>query len=435
MDANGRWSLAATRHFYKSQGPVEGEPRISRIEYRWYYSGTPASPTHSIETVSSDNPVLLEELAPMEDFVEGRTYQLVLTPYDGLGRPGISFTHSALYQPVSINAPTVSSPSAAGITYSSATLGGSVTDDGGATITECGIVFAPFSLNSNPLMGGPAVTKVETTGALGAFVVNAGGLTNGTFYAFKAYAVNSEGVAYSSTGTFITDTNITLGLNDVATVEHRSIAAGETQIFHFTLADPRANKVTTVGATGLSAELLDDSGGVIESYNGVGYIDLDAVLRTGTYVLRVTNTGGNAKKFSLTLDARTTAEARPLVTVSTALLISKKLKRVGATALIGNTGNLTSSMRIRGTTGNKQFAVIYFNGGNVTAAMSAGTFITAVRADGDAPIPITLSVSPNRRELLKKGKVIKKSLSIQIVATAVETPTKSGSAGIRVQTK
>jgi len=46
--------------------------------------------------------------------------------------------------------PTVASPSSTGVTTTGATLGGSVTSDGGATVASRGVVFALSATNANP---------------------------------------------------------------------------------------------------------------------------------------------------------------------------------------------------------------------------------------------------------------------------------------------
>ena len=98
--------------------------------------------------------------------------------------------------------PTVTTPIANNITDGSATLGGTVTGDGGDAITERGIVFAPTTVNSNPQLDGVGVTIVANCGTLGAFTVGVTNLTAGMAYSFKAYATNSVDTDYSATGTF-----------------------------------------------------------------------------------------------------------------------------------------------------------------------------------------------------------------------------------------
>ena len=63
-------------------------------------------------------------------------------------------------------------PSATGtsgsITTSGAAISGNnVSADGGAPITERGVVYAPTATNSNPLIGGTGVVKVTAGGATG----------------------------------------------------------------------------------------------------------------------------------------------------------------------------------------------------------------------------------------------------------------------------
>ena len=100
--------------------------------------------------------------------------------------------------------PTVTTPTSANVATTTARLGGNVTSDGGAAITERGVVYALTGTNSNPLIGGTGVVKATTTGTTGVFTVLVTGLTQTTGYSFKAYATNSGGTSYSSVATFTT---------------------------------------------------------------------------------------------------------------------------------------------------------------------------------------------------------------------------------------
>jgi len=94
-------------------------------------------------------------------------------------------------------------PTASGFMTTSVTLGGNVTADGNDAITARGVVFALASVNPNPTVGGTGVTNLTSPGTLGAFTVNASGLTPGAVYSVRAYATNSVGTAYTLTSTFI----------------------------------------------------------------------------------------------------------------------------------------------------------------------------------------------------------------------------------------
>lgn len=83
-------------------------------------------------------------------------------------------------------------------TYTSAQLGGNITSDGGATVTERGVVY---SLTTNPTT---ANTKVVIGSGTGAFSQAVTGLTTSTTYYVRAYAINSQGTSYGSELSFTT---------------------------------------------------------------------------------------------------------------------------------------------------------------------------------------------------------------------------------------
>jgi len=95
-------------------------------------------------------------------------------------------------------APTVAFPTCAALGETSATLGGTVTSDGGSPVTDCGVVYAVTSTNAVPQIGGAGVTQLSTTGSAGTFNVHAAGLAGFTGYSFKAYAINAVGTTYTT---------------------------------------------------------------------------------------------------------------------------------------------------------------------------------------------------------------------------------------------
>src|SRR5665647_2882478 len=98
---------------------------------------------------------------------------------------------------LTLSIPTVSTTPAASITSSGATLGGNVTSDGNATVSEKGVVYAT---TANPTTSNTKV--VVGTGGTGSFTTNFTGLIAGTTYYVRAYAINSQGTAYGSQETF-----------------------------------------------------------------------------------------------------------------------------------------------------------------------------------------------------------------------------------------
>lgn len=80
----------------------------------------------------------------------------------------------------------------------SAVCGGTVTDDGGADVTERGVVWG-----LDPTLVSDA-SRVECGAGPGAFVTTIEGLDPNVTYYFQAYAVNSAGVSYGQVKSFTT---------------------------------------------------------------------------------------------------------------------------------------------------------------------------------------------------------------------------------------
>lgn len=94
---------------------------------------------------------------------------------------------------------TVTTDSATSITTIDAALAGTVTSDGGNTITERGVCWAT---TANPTTSS---SKATASGTTGSYTVSATGLTQSTTYHYRAYAINSAGTSYGSDQTFTTN--------------------------------------------------------------------------------------------------------------------------------------------------------------------------------------------------------------------------------------
>ena len=101
--------------------------------------------------------------------------------------------------------PTVINPTFTSVTQTSATLGGNVTSNGGASLSQRGIVYSLSSKNTHPVVGGPYVMEVDDPSQItGIFADLVGGLTKTTAYSFAAFATNSVGTGYSPVSQFVT---------------------------------------------------------------------------------------------------------------------------------------------------------------------------------------------------------------------------------------
>lgn len=95
-------------------------------------------------------------------------------------------------------APTVTTSSPSNVTSSSATCGGNVTSDGGATVTSRGVCYGT---SPNPTTSSQTVSGGSGTGS---FTCSLAGLSSNTTYYVCAYATNSAGTAYGDQQSFTT---------------------------------------------------------------------------------------------------------------------------------------------------------------------------------------------------------------------------------------
>ena len=101
-------------------------------------------------------------------------------------------------------APAVTTAVVTQITETSAVVGGNVTSDGNASVTERGVCIATVS---NPTT---ANTKISAGSGTGTFNCNLTNLQPNTKYYVRAYAINSKGTAYGNEVTFTTSKTVVL---------------------------------------------------------------------------------------------------------------------------------------------------------------------------------------------------------------------------------
>ena len=94
--------------------------------------------------------------------------------------------------------PTVATTQPTNVSYTSANVGGNVTDGAGLEVTERGVVYGT---NQNPTTED---SKVASGSGLGKFTCNLADLQYGTTYYARAYAINAKGTAYGETVNFTT---------------------------------------------------------------------------------------------------------------------------------------------------------------------------------------------------------------------------------------
>ena len=115
--------------------------------------------------------------------------------------------------PVAI--PTVTTANVTNIATTSATCGGNVTADGGASVTYRGVCW---STSPNPTISGSHTTNGSGTGNFSSSIT---GLNPNTTYYVRAYATNSAGTGYGEQKTFKTNCNtVTINVTGTTTINY-----------------------------------------------------------------------------------------------------------------------------------------------------------------------------------------------------------------------
>lgn len=104
-----------------------------------------------------------------------------------------------LSPPPAAGYPTITTSAVSSVGAVNAVSGGTVTSDGGATVTARGVVW---DINSNPTLATASKT-VDGTGT-GSFTSYITGLLPNTLYYIRAYATNQKGTVYGDLKSFVT---------------------------------------------------------------------------------------------------------------------------------------------------------------------------------------------------------------------------------------
>lgn len=175
--------------------------------------------------------------------------------------------------------PTVSTDNITDILTTSAIVTGSITSDGGAYISECGIVY-----NTS---GDPTISnnKVLTSERSGTFQCNLTDLQDQSTYYVRAYAINEKGVAYGEEKSFTTQALSlpTVSLSSIANISYTSaIVTGE-------VSDDGKSIVSERGVVYSTLQNPTTSDYIVQCGSGLGTFtcDLKNLDDNTTYYIRV----------------------------------------------------------------------------------------------------------------------------------------------------
>jgi hypothetical protein len=348
--------------------------------------------------------------------------------------------------------PSVITFAATGTTATGTTSGGEVTNDGGSEVIARGIVRGT---GSDPTI--EADPFVEAAPGSGPYHLPLSGLSPGTTYHVRAFATTMVGTGYGANFYFTTDTNVTF--TDGLAGYSRTILAGDQHVFAFTVTGPRLVSFTATGGASLRAGLFNGQGDLIARFDGDGDFTLEQLLLAGAYTLRVYREPGlgAGQAFDLAIDASVVATTRPDVAVGaspgglfgvdafppspqTVTLTSRRANPVTGHASIANRGTLPDVLAVNATRGSTLFKAVYLGpAGNLTAGLTSGSYRTPAMDEGDAPLAIRATVTPDKRKLTRKSGrrsvVLRKRFIATIAARASSDAGSNDFGSIKVQTR
>ncbi|RYY66510.1 MAG: PKD domain-containing protein, partial [Chitinophagaceae bacterium] len=160
---------------------------------------------------------------------------------------------NVLITPAGINLPFVTTTVASGITVITANSGGNVWADGGATVSDRGLVW---STGVNPTVAANTGITHNGTG-IGTFASFLSGLSGGTTYYYRAFATNSAGTGYGTEYSFTTPpATPTLIANPTALDFGMQTVGTTSPVMSYTLQgvylNPAAGNVTITAPAGYS---------------------------------------------------------------------------------------------------------------------------------------------------------------------------------------
>lgn len=168
------------------------------VDMRGFCYGTSHNPTWS-DSFTFDGTGMGSFTRTIEQLTPGTTYYVRAYARNSAGTAyGNEVSFTTLGGGGGVTLPTVTTSDVTNITSSTATCGGNVTSDGGASVVARGVCW---SLTHNPTLDNSHTT--DGTG-IGTFTSEISGMLSEKVYYVRAYARNSEGTAYGNEVVFAT---------------------------------------------------------------------------------------------------------------------------------------------------------------------------------------------------------------------------------------
>lgn len=231
-------------------------------------------------------------------------------------------------------APVVTTSDALGITRNSATAGGNVTDEGGEEVTVRGVCWHTAE---NPTTSG---NKSSDGSGPGSYTSDMNGLTPGTRYYVRAYAVNNSGTGYGKNVSFVTEE---VGMATVTTDKPSSVTSS-TAVSGGTITDDGGGNITARGVCWAKKSSGMPTVSNFKTNDGSGaepYISTISGLEPGSdYYVRAYATNISGTAYGASEEFRTSASL-PKLTTDTVISVTASSARSGGEVVLDGGSQVT----------------------------------------------------------------------------------------------
>lgn len=235
--------------------------------------------------------------------------------------------------------PTLTTTVVSNIGFNTASTGGNISDDGGASVTARGVVYS--SVATTPTILNPSTSDGTGTGTFNSSLQN---LTENTTYYVRAYATSSAGTGYGPVQTFKTKLNSVPSLTTLNTtnIKSTSVSSGGN------ISDIGSSNVTEVGVCYSTTNTLPTTANITtkgtapSAGTGAFSINITSLTRGTKYYLRAYAINSKGTGYGA-LETFTTPDGLPVVNTSTVSGISPNTANGGGTVV--SEGDYTISSR------------------------------------------------------------------------------------------
>ncbi len=247
---------------------------------------------------------------------------------------GTAYGNEVSFTTTEIVVPTLTTAAATEILLTSAKSGGTISADGGASVTDRGVCW---STTANPTT---ADSKTSDGTGTGEFISSLTGLTAATTYYIRAYATNSAGTAYGNEVTFTTaEMTAPVLTTDEATQVTLTSAVSGGNITSDGGANVSARGVcwsTTTGPTTADSKTSNGSG------TGAFASDLTGLTPGATYYVRAYATNSVGTSYGSEISFTTTPVSLPVVTTTAVTAVTYTTAASGGDVTDAGGGTITA---------------------------------------------------------------------------------------------